>query len=94
MKPILVINSGSSSLKYQLIDMLTEDVLAQGFIERVSDHGVAFAQMMTEIASSRPQLANVQPIAVGHRVVHGGEEFDAPVRVDTTALLLGNPDGR
>ncbi|MBK5239265.1 MAG: acetate/propionate family kinase, partial [Actinomycetales bacterium] len=86
MKPILVINSGSSSLKYQLIDMLTEDVLAQGLIERVSDHGVAFAQMMREIAAGGPHLANIQPIAVGHRVVHGGTAFSRATVVTDQVL--------
>ena len=86
MKPILVVNSGSSSVKYQLIDMLTEDVLAQGLIERVSDHGVAFAQMMREIAAGGPHLANIQPIAVGHRVVHGGTAFSRATVVTDQVL--------
>ena len=72
MKPILVVNSGSSSLKYQLIDMVTEEVLAHGLVERVSDHGVAFAQMLREIAAGEPRLEGISPVAVGHRVVHGG----------------------
>jgi acetate kinase len=39
---VLVVNSGSSSLKYQLIAMETEDVLAKGLVERVgTDQGVA-----------------------------------------------------
>ena len=32
---ILVLNSGSSSLKYQVIDMETEEVLAKGYFERI-----------------------------------------------------------
>ena len=32
---ILVLNSGSSSLKYQVVDMQTEKVLAQGYFERI-----------------------------------------------------------
>ena len=32
---VLVINCGSSSLKYQLIDMTTEESLAQGLVERI-----------------------------------------------------------
>jgi acetate kinase len=87
MKPILVVNSGSSSLKYQLIDMVTEAVLAQGLIERVTDHGVAFAQMMKEIAAGEPHLASVTPMAVGHRVVHGGTSFSAATRVTDDVLL-------
>ncbi|WP_270739434.1 acetate kinase [Massilioclostridium coli] len=37
---ILVINSGSSSLKYQFIDMETNDVLAKGLCERIGIDGV------------------------------------------------------
>ena len=36
---VLVINSGSSSLKYQLIDMATEDVIAKGTCERIGIDG-------------------------------------------------------
>ena len=32
---ILVVNCGSSSLKYQLIDMETEEVMAKGYLERI-----------------------------------------------------------
>ena len=38
---VLVINSGSSSLKYQLINVVTREVLAKGNCERVgTDHGI------------------------------------------------------
>lgn len=87
MKPILVVNSGSSSLKYQLIDMLSEAVLAQGLIERVTDHGVAFALMMKEIAAGEPGLASIVPVAVGHRVVHGGTAFSQATVVTDDVLL-------
>ena len=37
MSAILVVNSGSSSFKYQLIDVATEDVLASGLVERIGE---------------------------------------------------------
>ena len=37
MTPVLVINSGSSSFKYQLIDMDTERTLASGLVERIGE---------------------------------------------------------
>jgi acetate kinase len=86
MQVILVINSGSSSLKYQLINMDTEDVLAHGLIERVTDHSVAFAQMMTEIAGGDLDLTLVRPIAIGHRVVHGGTYFSAATLVNDDVM--------
>lgn len=76
MKPILVINSGSSSVKYQLIDTQSSSSLLQGTIERVTDHTQAFDEMLKEIAKS-----NLQPIAIAHRVVHGGERFSAPALI-------------
>ena len=36
---VLVINCGSSSLKYQLLDMTTEEVLAKGLVERIGIEG-------------------------------------------------------
>ncbi len=41
---ILVINCGSSSLKYQLIDMATEESLAQGLVERIGIEGSILTQ--------------------------------------------------
>ena len=77
MRPILVINSGSSSIKYQLIDTETSNSLMQGTIERVTDHKLAFEQMLTEL-----RKLEQQPIAIAHRVVHGGERFSAPAIID------------
>ena len=74
MKPILVVNSGSSSVKYQLIDIDSSTALKAGLMERVTDHSVAFEQMLAE-------LAGTHPIAIGHRVVHGGAEFSQPTLI-------------
>ncbi|AOR23246.1 acetate kinase [Clostridium taeniosporum] len=41
---ILVINCGSSSLKYQLIDMITEEALAEGLVERIAIEGSILTQ--------------------------------------------------
>ena len=116
MSVILVINSGSSSLKYSLIDTATEAALATGLIERigqplsevshtvhpqaqpgepvvamldatyrserpVADHDAAFAVMLEQFAEHGPQLDEHPPVAVGHRVVHGGARFFAPTLI-------------
>lgn len=74
---VLVINSGSSSVKYQVVDSQTGDRLAGGIVEEVLDHESALRQVVIEVE----QLD--QPIeAIGHRVVHGGAVFSEPVRVD------------
>ena len=41
---VLVINCGSSSLKYQLIDMVNEESLAQGLVERIGIEGSVLTQ--------------------------------------------------
>ena len=41
---VLVINCGSSSLKYQLIDMVNEEALAQGLVERIGIEGSVLTQ--------------------------------------------------
>ncbi len=76
MKNILVINSGSSSLKYQLIDVDSSQSLLSGTIERVENHELVFQQMLQELIES-----GHQPVAIAHRVVHGGDKFSAPVVV-------------
>ncbi|MEO0049421.1 MAG: hypothetical protein RL556_753, partial [Actinomycetota bacterium] len=79
MKPVLVVNSGSSSVKYQLIDLETQTATKSGLIERVTDHKLAFAEMLE-------QLGDAKPIAVGHRVVHGGPNFGEPKLVTPEVL--------
>lgn len=79
MRPVLVINSGSSSLKYQLVDVDTSAALDQGLIERVTDHRAAFTEMLQRLAGPRP-------LAIGHRVVHGGSKFSAPTLVTESVL--------
>ncbi|MEZ5358532.1 MAG: acetate kinase [Candidatus Zixiibacteriota bacterium] len=109
---ILVLNCGSSSVKYQLIDMEKEFVLAKGLVERI---GMS-ASVLTHIPHDKPQrkisreiLDHIQAIdqviamllskehgviadkkeiaAVGHRVVHGGEDFGESVLI--TKDLMG-----
>lgn len=81
MKPVLVVNSGSSSLKYQVIDVDSGNSLLAGLIERVTDHGIAFQQMVGELKAS-----GIHPAAVGHRVVHGGAKFSEPVLIDERVI--------
>lgn len=73
MKPILVINSGSSSLKYQVIDVDRDQSLLSGTIERVESHEAAFSQMLEKLKES-----GLTPVGLAHRVVHGGDKFSKP----------------
>ena len=106
----LVINSGSSSIKYQVIEMETETVLATGLVERIGeDSGLlknTFYPGTTNERESRVEQAipdhqsgmllvialltdrdkgiigDASEIgAIGHRVVHGGEDFRGSMRI-------------
>ena len=100
---ILVLNCGSSSLKYQLLDMKNEevyDLLAKGIVERIgmevgcvkhdapgkeklikempiADHTVGIQAVIDALLDKEyGVLSTLEDIeAVGHRVVHGAEEF-------------------
>jgi acetate kinase len=100
---ILVVNCGSSSLKYQLLDMKNEevyDLLAKGLVERIgmevgclkheaagkekvvkempiADHTVGIQAVIDALLDKEyGVLSTLEDIeAVGHRVVHGAEEF-------------------
>lgn len=81
---VLVINSGSSSLKFQAIDTASGDVLSKGLIEQIgegpiADHAGAISVMEDTL---HQDLGKREVQAVGHRVVHGGERFSAPVLID------------
>src|SRR5688572_14789551 len=78
---VLVINAGSTSLKYDVYDMDTEASLAKGNIERVKDHAVAIREM-------QQALGGVAIHAVGHRVVHGGERLIEPTVLDAGAEAI------
>ncbi|GAB3068332.1 acetate kinase [Intrasporangium mesophilum] len=91
--PVLVLNAGSSSLKYQLVVPETAEVRASGLVERigesgsdVADHAAALATMRARLREQGVDLAKVPLRAVGHRVVHGGPDFSAPVVIDDEVL--------
>jgi acetate kinase len=84
---ILVLNAGSSSLKYSAFPATGGDALLRGKAE-VADgddagHDRALAAAFARL---RAELGGMRLAAVGHRVVHGGTAFAAPVRVDAGVL--------
>lgn len=111
---ILVVNCGSSSLKYQLFDMNGEQVLAKGLVERIGIDGMLVHQIGDEDKVKLPNdipnhkvaielviktlisedlgvLKDIKEIeAVGHRVVHGGEEFSESVLIDDNVMATLN----
>lgn len=109
---ILVINTGSSSIKYQLFEMGTKKVLASGLMERIGektakhtyksvksetavteeknipDHWTGISEMDRLLTdSSKGVIQKTSDISgIGHRVVHGGETFTKPTRIDGTVI--------
>ena len=109
---ILVLNSGSSSIKYQLFEMRDRSVLARGSAERIgetgsrlvhrerdaaeqiesdvqmADHRMAIDRIVT-ILNESSVLSDGEGLAgIGHRVVHGGETFFEPTRIDDDVLTV------
>jgi len=103
---ILVLNSGSSSIKYQFIDTNFQEALAKGQVERIGmssavlthapkgkekikivgeilDHAIAIEYVLAVLLSpNHGVIKNKSEIeAVGHRVVHGGEDFSGSVLI-------------
>ncbi len=109
---VLVVNAGSSSLKFMLFDMSQERMLAKGQVERIgigdalftfSTEGFSEKQTPCEAPNHAAAIrlacdALTAPAkggclksfadidAVGHRIVHGGEKYSKPVRLDEHAL--------
>lgn len=112
---ILVINSGSSSIKFQLLDMQNESILASGLVERIGEaEGLIKCTMRpgtdTELVVKRQDpvenhkigmrravdiltdrqsgvIADKSDIeAIGHRVVHGGEDFHKTAVIDDDVM--------
>jgi acetate kinase len=78
----LVLNCGSSSVKYQVVDTTLDAPLASGLVERVTDHGLAIREVIQRLSLPDSGIDLTQITVVGHRVLHGGEEFSAPTIID------------
>jgi acetate kinase len=90
---VLVINSGSSSLKYQLIQPDSGSSVADGIVERIgepsspaADHDAALRTAFDQLANAGIDLKTCGLAAVGHRVVHGGATFYQPTVVDDSII--------
>ena len=107
MVKVMAVNAGSSSLKFQLINMPSEEVITSGLVERIGqevgnfvikvngekiqtqtpipDHQVAVDLLLNALVDHHIVESLEEIDAVGHRVVHGGEDFDDSVVVDEEA---------
>jgi acetate kinase len=92
-RPVLVINSGSSSLKYKLVEPDSGVERAGGGIQqigepssRVADHEEALRLAFDQMAEAGVDLKSCGLLAVGHRVVHGGQDFYRPTLLDDARI--------
>lgn len=89
---VLVLNSGSSSLKYSLVQPDTGVSLVDGIVERigvdggVADHEAALRAAFEVLAPGGQKMEDLGLVAVGHRVVHGGPDLYRPTIVDDALL--------
>ena len=101
---VLVVNCGSSSIKYQLINVESSQAVAKGLVERIGEensllihtgseetieqggalvnHEAGLRAVLRAFDDGGPRLGEVGLVAVGHRVVHGGDRFSDPTVVD------------
>ena len=104
---ILVINAGSSSIKFTLFSMKHEEAIAKGQIERLGSPKPHFIYKRSDgiATESNPKVSNYKEAlfvicekltdrdlgvlsklsevkAIGHRVVHGGEQITKPALID------------
>jgi acetate kinase len=109
MERILVLNSGSTTVKFQLFQMNGESckVIAQGVVERIGQNGskvtiksdIGEYNKETPIADHKDAIKSIldyifpnilkdvsELSAVGHRMGHGGEDYDKSVIIDETVI--------
>jgi len=85
---VLVLNCGSSSLKYAVVQPDSGRQLADGIVERVgdahgpADHEAALRLAFDALAADGHELDGLGLVAVGHRVVHGGPDLYRPTVID------------
>jgi acetate kinase len=86
-RTVLVLNCGSSSLKYAVVEPDSGRLLVDGIVERigegeVADHEEALRTVFDELSAEGYELDGLGLVAVGHRVVHGGPDLYLPTVVD------------
>jgi acetate kinase len=80
---IFVVNSGSSSIKYQLVNVETGAAVVNGLIERIGEPGSKAKTHAAGMKIALDALGTGHDItAVGHRVVHGGSLFTKATVID------------
>lgn len=88
---VLVLNAGSSTLKYRVVDPEASEPVLSGVVEAIgepgadaADHPAALAAMSEHLHEEGVDAPGL--VAVGHRVVHGGPDLRGPVLVDDAVV--------
>lgn len=89
-RTVLVLNSGSSSVKYSVIEPDSGRLIVDGIVERIGeeavpDHDAALRAVFAALSDGH-DLADLGLVAVGHRVVHGGPDLYLPTVVDDALI--------
>jgi acetate kinase len=92
-RTVLVLNCGSSSLKYAVVEPDSGRQLADGIVERIgqgeiADHEAALRAAFDQLSESGVRLDDLGLVAVGHRVVHGGPDLYQPTVVDDELIAV------
>ena len=89
----LIINCGSSSIKYKLYDFPSKALLTKGVIERIGEkksrvknHHQGIKILVANILKRKVISDLSEILAIGHRVVHGGETFTQPHLIDQKVI--------
>lgn len=77
---ILVINCGSSSIKYKFYRMPSQKLIAKGMLDKIGEQDSPVKNHHQGLKLILEHISGVD--AVGHRVVHGAEEFKEPTLID------------
>ncbi len=91
-RTVLVLNSGSSSVKYAVLEPDSGVLIADGIVERIGqdggarDHAAAMRGVFDSLAADGHHLEDLGLMAVGHRVVHGGPDLYRPTIVDEAVI--------
>ena len=81
-RTIFVLNVGSSSIKYRVLDLVDGAVRADGLVERIGVPGSGVPDHETALRAVLAELEGIEIDAVGHRVVHGGTRFVQATLID------------
>ncbi|MEP6843002.1 MAG: acetate kinase [Pseudolysinimonas sp.] len=82
MRSVFVLNTGSSSIKYRVVDPVDGRMLAGDMLDRIGEPGSPTADHTQALAEILQRLHGTRIDAVGHRIVHGGSLFTEPVLID------------